>query len=107
MSAPVPAPANEVDPVDATEQALIGAVFLNQEVFHAVSDVLDADCFGRPQHVEIWKIIDDLIKAGRVPRPGLIVQALPQDFKAAGLLRGIQRVHRQRGNDAGGARLRR
>lgn len=76
---------NEVDPEDFNEQALIGAVLVHPDAFHAVSDVVDADRFGRSQHAEIWRIIEASFKAGRFPRPDLIVAALPQDFTAAGL----------------------
>ncbi len=67
------------------EQALLGAVLVNNEAFYRVSDFLDAAQFHEPLHQQIYQIAADLIRAGKVATPITLKTFLPADIDIGGL----------------------
>ena len=67
------------------EQALLGAVLVNNEAFYRVSDFLDAAQFLEPLHQQIYQIAADLIRAGKVATPITLKTFLPADIDIGGL----------------------
>lgn len=51
------------------EQALLGAVLVNNEAYYRVSDFLDPGHFFDPVHQQIFRVAGDIIKAGKVATP--------------------------------------
>ncbi len=51
------------------EQALLGAILINNEAFYRVSDFLKPEHFFEPIHTQIYQIAGDLIRAGKVATP--------------------------------------
>lgn len=60
----IPLPNN----IDA-EQALLGAILVNNEAYPRVSSIIEAGDFYEPIHCEIFEIIGHLLSAGRVANP--------------------------------------
>jgi replicative DNA helicase len=84
---PFPRPAEEKSPrlapqnVEA-EQALLGAILVNNEAFYRVSDFLDAIHFYEPIHREIYEIIAKIIRAGKTATPITVKTFLPDNLIA-------------------------
>ena len=53
--------------IDA-EQALLGAILVNNDAFYRVSDFLTPEHFFNPGHRKIYEVASTLIKAGKVAR---------------------------------------
>ncbi|MDI3471248.1 MAG: Replicative DNA helicase (DnaB) [Pseudolabrys sp.] len=51
------------------EQALLGAILVNNEAFYRVSDFLEPQHFYEPIHQKIYEVTRDLIRAGKVATP--------------------------------------
>src|SRR5678816_4605903 len=51
------------------EQALLGAVLVNNEAFYRVSDFLEPQHFFEPIHQKIYEISRDLVRAGKIATP--------------------------------------
>jgi replicative DNA helicase len=51
------------------EQALLGAVLVNNEAFYRVSDFLEPQHFYEPIHQKVYEITRDLIRAGKIATP--------------------------------------
>jgi replicative DNA helicase len=51
------------------EQALLGAILVNNEAFYRVSDFLEAEHFFEPIHTKIFGLARDLIRAGKLATP--------------------------------------
>src|ERR1700749_3261860 len=51
------------------EQALLGAILVNNEAFYRVSDFLDAEHFFEPIHQKIYGLARELIRAGKLATP--------------------------------------
>ncbi|HVV61207.1 MAG TPA: replicative DNA helicase [Pseudolabrys sp.] len=51
------------------EQALLGAVLVNNEAFYRVSDFLEPQHFLEPIHQKIYQLSRDLIRAGKIATP--------------------------------------
>jgi len=51
------------------EQALLGAIFVNNEAFYRVSDFLEPKHFLEGIHQRIYEIAGDLIRAGKLATP--------------------------------------
>jgi replicative DNA helicase len=51
------------------EQAVLGAILLQNDVFHAVADALEARHFFEPIHAKIYETIVSLVRAGKVATP--------------------------------------
>jgi replicative DNA helicase len=65
-----PAPAFRSAPHNIeAEQALLGAILVNNEAFYRVSDFLEPQHFYEPIHQKIYEISRDLVRAGKVATP--------------------------------------
>jgi replicative DNA helicase len=67
------------------EQALIGAILVNNEAFYRVSDFLTAAHFYEPIHQKIFELAASLVRAGKVASPLTLKTFLP-DNAAIGAL---------------------
>jgi replicative DNA helicase len=63
------------------EQALIGGVMMKNELFGAVSDMVEPGDFFEPLHQQLWEICANLIGAGKPASPMSVRQFLPPDAK--------------------------
>ncbi|MEM1364934.1 MAG: replicative DNA helicase [Pseudomonadota bacterium] len=63
------------------EQALLGAILVNNEAYYRVSDYLTADHFYEPLHREIYQVVADLIRQNKIANPVTIKTFLPADEK--------------------------
>lgn len=60
------------------EQALLGAILVNNEAFYRVSDFLEAKHFFEPVHQSVYEITGQLIRAGKVATPVTLKTFLPE-----------------------------
>jgi replicative DNA helicase len=67
------------------EQALLGAILINNEAFYRVSDFLEPPHFFEPLHQKLFEIGGSLIRAGKVATPVTMKTFLPADLDVAGL----------------------
>src|SRR5215813_12629959 len=67
------------------EQALLGAILVNNEAFYRVSDFLEPTHFYEPIHQQIYELSSQLIRAGKIASPVTLKTFLPTDFDLAGL----------------------
>jgi replicative DNA helicase len=67
------------------EQALLGAILVNNEAFYRVSDFLEPRHFFEPIHQRIFELAGGLVRAGKVATPVTLKTFLPADFNVAGL----------------------
>jgi replicative DNA helicase len=67
------------------EQALLGAILVNNEAFYRVSDFLEPKHFLEGIHQRIYEIAADLIRAGKLATPVTLKTFLPADLDIAGL----------------------
>ena len=66
------------------EQALLGAILVNNDAFYRVSDFLEPAHFGEPIHQRIFEILGEIIRAGKTATPITVKTFLP-DLKIADL----------------------
>jgi replicative DNA helicase len=84
--APEPAPTYRTAPHNIeVEQALIGAILVNNEAYYRVSDFLEPRHFFEPAHQRIFELAITLIRAGKVASPVTLKTFLPPDADIAGL----------------------
>ena len=62
------------------EQALLGAILVNNEAFYRVSDFLEPAHFFEPVHRRIFEVAQQLIRANKVATPVTIKTFLPADL---------------------------
>jgi replicative DNA helicase len=67
------------------EQALLGAILVNNEALYRVSDFLEARHFFEPVHQNIYEIAGSLIRVGKIANPVTLKTFLPADVDIAGL----------------------
>jgi replicative DNA helicase len=67
------------------EQALLGAILVNNEAFYRVSDFLEPEHFFEPLHQKVYKDIGSLVRAGKAATPITLKTFLPTDLDIAGL----------------------
>ena len=67
------------------EQALLGAILVNNEAFYRVSDFLEPRHFFEPIHQRIYELASGLVRAGKIATPVTLKTFLPADFDIAGL----------------------
>jgi replicative DNA helicase len=67
------------------EQALLGAVLVNNEAFYRVSDFLEPKHFLEAIHQRIFDLVGALIRAGKLATPVTLKTFLPADLDIAGL----------------------
>lgn len=63
------------------EQALLGAILLNNDAFYRVSDFLKPGHFYEPLHRKIYEVVGELIRMGKIASPVTIKTFLPTDAK--------------------------
>jgi replicative DNA helicase len=64
------------------EQALLGAILVNNEAFYRVSDFLSPEHFYEPVHREIYEISGKIIRAGKAATPITVKTYLPDQLTA-------------------------
>ena len=64
------------------EQALLGAILVNNEAFYRVSDFLAPEHFYEPVHREIYEIAGKIIRAGKAATPITVKTYLPDQLTA-------------------------
>ncbi|HET7716471.1 MAG TPA: replicative DNA helicase, partial [Bauldia sp.] len=62
------------------EQALLGAILVNNEAFYRVSDFLEPSHFFEPVHRRIYQVAGELIRANKIANPVTIKTFLPADL---------------------------
>src|SRR5882672_4993756 len=67
------------------EQALLGAILVNNEAFYRVSDFLEPGHFFHQLHQKIYELAGNLIRAGKVATPITLKTFLPADIDIGGL----------------------
>src|SRR5258707_4861852 len=84
--APEPVPIYRIAPHNIeAEQALLGAILINNEAFYRVSDFLEPGHFFERLHQTIYELSSSLIRAGKVATPVTLKSFLPADLDVAGL----------------------
>src|ERR1700678_4126860 len=84
---PVPAePAFRAPPHNIeAEQALLGAILVNNEAFYRVSDFLEPKHFLETIHQRVFELAGSLIRAGKLATPVTLKTFLPAELDIAGL----------------------
>ncbi|OYU57628.1 MAG: replicative DNA helicase [Bradyrhizobium sp. PARBB1] len=67
------------------EQALLGAMLINNDAFHRVADFLKANHFFEPLHGGIFEVISELIRSNKIANPITLKTFLPAALDIAGL----------------------
>src|SRR5216684_4969985 len=67
------------------EQALLGAILVNNEALYRVSDFLEPRHFFEPAHRSIYEIAGSLIRVGKLANPVTLKTHLPAEVEIAGL----------------------
>src|ERR1700685_4774884 len=67
------------------EQALLGAILVNNEAFYRVSDFLEPKHFFEPVHRRIYELAGGLVRANKLATPVTLKTFLPAGFDIAGL----------------------
>ncbi|MCB4769268.1 replicative DNA helicase [Ancylobacter sp. Lp-2] len=67
------------------EQALLGAILVNNEAFYRVSDFLQPRHFFDPVHTAVYETSSALIRAGKVATPITLKTFLPAELDIGGL----------------------
>jgi replicative DNA helicase len=67
------------------EQALLGAILVNNEAFYRVSDFLEPRHFFEPIHQRIFELAGSLVRQSKLATPVTLKTFLPADFDIAGL----------------------
>jgi replicative DNA helicase len=84
--APDPTPLLRAAPHNIeAEQALLGAILVNNEAFYRVSDFLEPRHYFEPIHQQIFELAGRLIRSGKVATPVTLKTNFPADTDIAGL----------------------
>src|ERR1700720_1973739 len=75
------------------EQALLGAILVNNEAFYRVSDFLEPRHFFEPVHQKLYEIAASLVRVGKTATPTPLKTSPPPALNFAGL-RGSQYLAR-------------
>src|SRR6188474_567791 len=67
------------------EQAVLGAIIVNNEAFYRVSDFLEPQHFFEPIHQQLYELASNLIRAGKTATPVTLKTFLPSDMDIGGL----------------------
>ena len=67
------------------EQALLGAILVNNEAFYRVSDFLNPEHFFEPIHQNIYQLARDLVRAGKIATPVTLKTFLDANIDIGGL----------------------
>src|ERR1700687_3133424 len=71
-------------PKTEVEQALLGAILVNNEAYYRVSDFLEPEHFFEPLHQKIYKDVSSLVRAGKSASPITLKTFLPADLDIGG-----------------------
>ncbi|WP_332116052.1 replicative DNA helicase [Azorhizobium caulinodans] len=71
-------------PIEA-EQALLGAILINNEAYGPVSSIIRPDHFSDPVHRKLFELFQDSISQGRAATPLTLKDRLPADLNVGGL----------------------
>jgi replicative DNA helicase len=63
------------------EQALLGAILVNNDAFYRVSDFLKAQHFFEPLHRKIYEVIGEFIRLNKHANPVTLKNFLPSEDK--------------------------
>src|SRR5262249_49394337 len=85
MNAPFAMPIRTAPHNIEAEQALLGAILVNNEAFYRVSDFLEPKHFLEGVHQRIYELAGGLIGAGKSATPVTLKTFLPADLDIAGL----------------------
>ena len=85
MNAPSTTPIRTAPHNIEAEQALLGAILVNNEALYRVSDFLEPKHFLEDIHQRIYEIAGGLIRAGKLATPVTLKTFLPADLDIAGL----------------------
>ena len=67
------------------EQALLGAILVNNDAFYRVSDFLKPEHLYEPLHRKIFEVASEIIRMGKTANPVTIKTFLPADQKVGDL----------------------
>jgi len=67
------------------EQALLGAILVNNDAFYRVSDLLEPQHFFEPIHQKVYELAASLVRVGKPATPITLKTFLPSDIDIAGL----------------------
>ena len=67
------------------EQALLGAILINNEAYYRVSDFLKPEHFFEPLHQRLYDLMSELIRAGKIATPITLKTFLPGDLNIGGM----------------------
>ncbi len=67
------------------EQALLGAILVNNEAFYRVSDFLNPEHFFEPIHQKIYQLARDLVRAGKTATPVTLKTFLDANIDIGGM----------------------
>src|ERR1700692_2254098 len=70
------------------EQALLGAILVNNDAFYRVSDFLEPKHFSEPIHQTIYETSSSLIRMGKIATPVTLKTFLPADTDIGGMTVG-------------------
>src|SRR6202045_3146584 len=85
MNAPFTAPIRTAPHNIEAEQALLGALLVNNDAFYRVSDFLGPNHFFEAIHQRIFELCGSLIRSGKVATPVTLKTFIPTDLDIAGL----------------------
>src|SRR6185312_11753384 len=85
MNAPFAIPIRTAPHNIEAEQALVGAILINNEAFYRVSDFLEPKHFFEAIHQCIFELCGSLIRTGKLATPVTLKTFLPADLDIAGL----------------------
>src|ERR1700756_134257 len=84
--APEPAAVYRLAPHNIeAEQALLGAILVNNEALYRVSDFLEPRHFFEPIHQKIFEVSAQLVRVGKTATPITLKTFLPPDIDVGGL----------------------
>ena len=66
------------------EQALLGAILVNNEAFYRVSDFLEPKHFFEPIHQRIFELAGSLVRANKLATPVTLKTFLPAESTSPG-----------------------
>jgi replicative DNA helicase len=67
------------------EQALLGAIIINNDAYYRVQDFLEPTHFFEPIHIEIFELLVRFIRAGKVATTVTLKTFLPEELNIEGL----------------------
>lgn len=89
--------------ISANERAFIGCLLRSPHEFHAVSEVVTADCLDVQHHRDIYTAIRDLSERGRPITITALQSVLPEEYDGHGPTVAILMALRENHNEAGSA----